>query len=181
MAAEDKGTAIIERLQTAFKTEMVGYSYYTDLAEMITDEKGRNVFKHLAKEEFDHIKYIIALSDSVKAGRGWIGMKTAQDSDAFKDAGLPVYPHKNELMERFKKSESDLSAIEIAMENEEEAVGFYSGLLKEATEDGEREVLTRLIEMEKNHYDLLRWEKDSVIKVGFWADQAEFNIEGEME
>ena len=64
------------------------------------------------------------------------------------------------------------------MENEEEAVGFYSGLLKEATEDGEREVLTRLIEMEKNHYDLLRWEKDSVMKMGFWADQAEFTLKG---
>jgi rubrerythrin len=175
--AEDTVTPIIERLQTALKTEMVGYSYYTDLVEMITDEKGRNVFKHLAKEEFSHIKYIIALSDSVKAGKGWIGMKTAQDSDAFKDAGLPVYPNKNELMERFKKNESDISAIEIAMENEEEAVGFYSGLLKEAQGDGETEVLTKLIEMEKNHYDLLRWEKDSLVNVGFWADQSEFNID----
>ncbi|MBE9531183.1 MAG: ferritin family protein [Proteobacteria bacterium] len=179
--ANDAGAPIIERLQTALKTEMVGYSYYTDLVEMISDEKGRNVFKHLAKEELDHIKYIIALSDSVKAGRGWIGMKAAEDSDAFKDAGLPVYADKNELMERFKENESDLSAIEIAMENEEEAVVFYSTLLKEATEDGEREVLTKLIEMEKNHYDLLRWEKDSVMKMGFWADQMEFTVEGELE
>ena len=101
--ADNTGTAIIESLQTALKTEMVGYSYYTDLVEMIKDEKGRNVFKHLAKEELDHIKYIIALSDSVKAGRGWIGMKAASESAAFKDAGLPVYQDKNELMERFKK------------------------------------------------------------------------------
>lgn len=179
--AEDSGTAIIDRLRTALKTEMVGYSFYTDLVELITDEKGRNVFKHLAKEELEHIKYIIVISDSVKAGHGWIGFKAAADSDAFKDAGLPVYPDKNELMERFKENESDISAIEIAMENEEEAVAFYSGLLKEATEDGEREVLARLVEMEKNHYDLLRWEKDSLMKMGFWADQAEFTVEGEME
>ncbi len=179
--AEDTETAIIDRLQTALKTEMVGYSYYTDLVEMMEDEKGRNVFKHLAKEELDHIKYIIALSDSVKAGRGWIGMKAARESDAFKDAGLPIYPDKNELMEKYKKEESDLKAVEIAMDNEEEAVGFYSGLLKEAVGEGEREVLTRLVEMEKDHYDLLRWEKDSIMKMGFWADQPEFTLEGEKE
>lgn len=179
--AEDTKTAIIDTLQTALKTEMVGYSYYSDLVEMIEDEKGRNVFKHLAKEELDHIKYIVTLSDSVKAGRGWIGMKAARESDAFKDAGLPIYSDKNELMDRFKEDESDLNAIEIAMKNEEEAVGFYSGLLKEATGEGEREVLTRLVEMEKNHYDLLRWEKDSITHMGFWADQAEFSVEGERE
>lgn len=179
--AEDNTAAIIESLQTALKTEMVGYSYYTDLVEMIEDSKGRNVFKHLAKEELDHIKYIVALSDSVKAGRGWIGMKTAKESDAFKDAGLPIYPEKNELMDRFKEDESDLNAIEIAMKNEEAAVGFYSGLLKEAATEDEREVLTKLVEMEKGHYDLLRWEKDSIMNMGFWADQAEFTVEGEKE
>ena len=179
--AEERAMTIVESLQAALKTEMVGYSYYTDLAGMIKDENGRNIFKHLAKEELDHIKYIVALSDSVKAGRGWIGMKAVADSAAFKDAGLPVYRDKNELIERFKESESDLSAIEIAMENEAEAVGFYSRLLKEAAEEDEREVFTKLVEMEKKHYDLLRWEKDSLTKAGFWADQAEFSVEGEFE
>jgi rubrerythrin len=179
--AEVDGGAVIDSLRTALKTEMVGYSYYTDLVEMLTDEKAKNVFKHLAKEELDHIKYIITLSDSVGEGRGWIGMKDAKDTDAFKNAGLPVYPEKNELMDAFKKDESDLKAIEVAMENEEEAVVYYSKLLKAATVDGEREVLTKLIEMETAHYDLLRWEKDSLTKMGFWADQAEFTVEGERE
>lgn len=174
-------TAVIDSLRTALKTEMVGYSYYTDLVDMLEDEKARNVFKHLAKEELEHIKYIIALSDSVDAGRGWIGMKEAFESDAFKDAGLPIYPEKNVLMEKYKKEESDLKALDIAMDNEEEAVGFYSGLLKDAAGDEEREVLTKLLEMEKNHYDLLRWEKDSIMKMGFWADQAEFTLEAEKE
>jgi rubrerythrin len=176
---EDAAAPIIEKLRTALKTEMVGYSYYTDLVELIKDEAGRSVFKHLAKEELDHIKYILTLSDSLKAGKGWIGIKAATESGSLENVGLPVYPDKNELMERFKKNESDLTAIEIAMENEEEAIGFYLGLLKEATEDGEREVLTMLIEMEKNHYDLLRWEKDSLKNVGFWADQVEFHMEGD--
>ncbi len=175
------GGAVIDSLRTALKTEMVGYSYYTDLVEVLEDEKARNVFKHLAKEELDHIKYIIALSDSVDAGKGWIGIKEASESEAFKNAGLPIYPEKNELMEEFKLDESDLKAVEVAMNNEEEAVVFYSGLLKDATVDGEREVLTKLVEMEKAHYDLLRWEKDSLTKMGFWADQAEFTVEGEKE
>lgn len=179
--ADKTGVAVIDSLRIALKTEMVGFSYYTDLVEMLDDEKAKNVFKHLAKEELDHIKYIITLSDSVDAGRGWIGMKEATESDAFKNAGLPIYPEKNELMEKYKTEESDLKAIEIAMDNEEEAVGFYSGLLKGAAADTEREVLLRLVEMEKNHYDLLRWEKDSIMKMGFWADQAEFTLEAEKE
>lgn len=180
MTDETEG-AVIDSLRTALKTEMVGYSFYTDLVDMLEDEKAKNVFKHLAREELEHIRYIIALSDSVDAGRGWIGMKEASESDAFKDAGLPIYPEKNVLMEKYKKEEGDLKAVEIAMDNEEEAVGFYSGLLKDATGDEEREVLTKLLEMEKGHYDLLRWEKDSLMKMGFWADQAEFTLEAEKE
>ncbi len=178
---DETGSTVIDSLRTALKTEMVGYSYYIDLVDMLEDEKARNVFKHLAREELDHIKYIIALSDSVDAGRGWIGMKEASESDAFKDAGLPIYTDKNELMEKYKKEEGDLKAVDIAMDNEEEAVAFYSELLKGAALDAEREVLAKLVEMEKNHYDLLRWEKDSIMKMGFWADQAEFAIEAEKE
>lgn len=175
------GGAVIDSLRAALKTEMVGYSFYIDLVGLLEDKKAKNVFKHLAKEELEHIKYIIALADSVDAGRGWIGMKKAMESKAFKDAGLPIYPDKNELMEKFRHDESDFKALDVAMENEEEAVVFYSALLNDATSDVEREVLTRLVEMEKNHYDLLRWEKDSLMNLGFWADQAEFTVEGEKE
>ncbi len=169
-----------EKLQIALKTEMVGYSFYNDAAEIIKDPKGKNVFKHLAAEELDHIKMLMRIADAVDAGRGWIAhADPAENEDKRVREGLPIFGEKNELMDRLKADVTDSNAVTIAMDTEEEAVSFYSAMLKEATEDDEVEVLTKLVEMEKNHYDLLRWELDALTGTGFWADMIEFSVEME--
>ena len=167
-----------EKLQIALKTEMVGYSYYNDVAEMIEDEHGKNVFRHLAREEIAHIKMIMGISESVKAGKGWISTDEALGEPGdLTTEGLPIFVDGNELMERFKKQVSDHNAIAIALENEREAVEFYSAMLKGASNEVEKSVLTHLLEMEQNHFDLLRWEQDALQKSGYWADFAEFTME----
>ncbi len=172
--------AVLEKLRVALKTEMVGYSFYSEAAGMISDEHGKNVFHHLAKEELDHIKILMKIADSVEAGRGWISFsENASGTPEEVDEGLPIFPETNELLEEFKTNETDLNALSIALDSEEKAIAFYSGMLKSATQDDEVEVLTRLVEMEKAHYDLLRWEKDALSSSGFWLDQMEFSVEME--
>ena len=172
--------AVKEKLQIALKTEMVGYSYYNDAADIIKDAKGKNVFRHLAAEELDHIKMLMRIADAVDAGRGWIAhTDPAENEDARVNEGLPIFSDKNELLDKLKADVTDINAVTIAMDTEEEAVNFYSAMLKEATEEAEVEVLTKLVEMEKNHFDLLRWELDALTNTGFWADMIEFSVEME--
>ena len=67
------------------------------------------------------------------------------------------------------------------MEAEESAVGFYGSLLSLADSPVEKTVLTRLLEMEKGHLKVLRWEKESLVKTGFWCGEMEYSVEKESE
>jgi rubrerythrin len=177
---------VIEALDAAYRTEVAGHMFYTAAAAMAGDEKGRNVFAHLAKEEFDHIKVISSIAESVKSGNGWRDYDSALNAAGTGRAeGLPVsppaFPGENELTKRLQRNPSDANAVQIGIESEEAAVEFYSRLLKDASAPIEKVVLTRLLEMEKGHLKMLRWESESLAKTGFWCGVMEYSVEKEVD
>ena len=173
---------IIAELEKAYKTEIAGHLFYTAAAGMITDEKGRNVFIHLAAEELQHITVISSIADSVKSGKGWMNYNEAVKGGArISTDALPIFPERDALVARLKKNPTDLNAVAIAIESEEAAVDFYSTLLKDAETAPEKVVLTTLLEMEKNHLKILRWESESLQNTGFWCGNMEYSVEKETD
>ena len=173
---------VVAAFDTAHGTEVTGYFFYKAAADMLENERGKNVFTHLAKEELDHIKAISAMAESLKEGSGWITYEKAVRQGAPKaDKGLPIYPEKNELLKRFETNQTDLNAVSIAIEAEDEAIGFYSNLLAQAECPEEKVVFTKLLEMEKAHLKVLRWESESLNTTGFWGDNMEFSVEKEAD
>ena len=180
----EKGTQkkIIAELNLAHSTEIAGYFFYKLAAGMVADEKGKNVFNHLANEETEHIKVVKAIAESLEKDRGWPSYEKALKSGApVTDAALKIFPRENELTERLKKNWSDLNAVNIGVEIEEKAVAFYGSLLKTAKDADEKMLLTRLHDMEKGHLKILRWESESLRKTGFWAGQMEYSVEKESD
>jgi len=171
---------VIANLKIAYGTEIEGYSFYRMAADTVGDEHGKNVFRHLSKEELEHITVLSAISRSLESGGNWLAYKdAAAQGDMGK--GAPIFPQENELTKRLKKNPTEMNAVTVAVEIEEKAVNFYSGLLKAASEPDERTVLTKILDMERNHLKLLRWERESIQHTGFWADFMEFSVEKELE
>ncbi|MBI5468124.1 MAG: ferritin family protein [Deltaproteobacteria bacterium] len=172
-----------EELTIAHNTEIAGYHFYTMAAALASDPKGRNVFTHLAKEELTHIMVIGQIAESVKSGRGWIDYDTALSSGGGKilAKGAPIFQGENELVERLKTNQTDINAVNIGIEVEENAVEFYLNLLKKAVTPTEKVVLTKILEMEKNHLKILRWESESLRNTGFWCGDMEYSVEKEAE
>ncbi|HHL39391.1 MAG TPA: hypothetical protein ENJ37_02685 [Deltaproteobacteria bacterium] len=166
---------LAQQLRTAMDTEVHGYVYYSALADMVEDPKGRNMFRHLAREEKDHVKVLKAIADSVDEGSAIPSYAEALE----KGTGLPIFPEDNELVRRFKADPSDINAVNIAIEAEEKAVDFYFDLLKQAGSPEEKVLLTKLLDMEKSHLKVLRWESESLTKSGFWCGEMEFSVEKE--
>jgi rubrerythrin len=172
---------LADDLSLAHNTELQGYYFYKHASEMMSDEKGREVFKHLASEEIEHIRVIRAIASSLEEGHGWMSYVDAvKHGSKDTEEGLPIYQGKNELIERFKADQSDIMAIDIAIDNEEEAVEFYTGLLRLADEAPEKSILRELLQMEQAHLKLLQWESDALNKTGFCCDRMEFSVEGEI-
>lgn len=175
--------SVKEDLAIAFRTELVGHAFYKHVSEMVTDERGVNVFKHLAEEELEHILVISTIAEAIKKGEGWMSYEEALGKGAagIKEKGLPIFPQENEMIRRFKKNPTDMNAVAIAMEAEEKAVDFYGGMLKCAGTPQEKVCLTGLLEMEKGHLKVLRWEHEALVKTGFWGDFMEYSVEKETE
>lgn len=172
------GSRIVRELSLAVQTEMEGYTFYMDLSKNLSDDRAKNLFAHLAKDELDHMKAIKAIAASLKEGKGWLGYDDALTATA--DHGLPVFPDENELTKRFGGEGTDISALDMAMEIEEASVIQYEKLLAKAGSDEERVLLEKLIDMEKGHCTLLRWERESLVKDGFWCDHMEYSVEKEV-
>ena len=169
---------IIEELKGAIMTEAMGHVFYKHASELIEDKRGKNVFNHLADEELEHMEVITAIADTVSGSDKWPRYGDALRAGSSK--GAPIFPEENELVERLKANPTEENAIKIAMESEDKAISFYLGLLKRATTPEEKVVLTRLLEMEKAHLKLLRWEKESLEGSGFWCDMMEYSVEKEL-
>lgn len=171
--------AVEELLAVAYNTEVEGYYFYTAAASMISDEHGKNVFAHLAKEEMTHIKVISAIVDKLKQGGEWLSYDEALKIDLDEPEGLPLYPEKNTMLDSLKENQTDLNAVTIAEGAEEKAVDFYAKMLGDAEDPLQKVFLTNLLEMEKGHLKLLRWERQSLVNNGFWCDMMEYSVEKE--
>lgn len=173
---------ILNELSIAYNTEIAGYHYYTTAAALVEDAKGRAVFSNLAKDELAHIVVVGKIAESLKNGLGWISYEEAlaQGFGAAVAASIP-FSSENDMIKRLSTNQSDTNAVKIGIEAEEEAVEFYSNLLKKATTPAEKVCLTKLLEMEKGHLKALRWEHESLTQSGFWCDQMEFSVEKETE
>ncbi|OGP31799.1 MAG: hypothetical protein A2073_03980 [Deltaproteobacteria bacterium GWC2_42_11] len=168
-------------LKTAVNTEITGYGFYLHAADMVSDEHGKNIFKHLAKEELEHIKVLSTIADAFEGGGKWLTYEDALTVYISSGKELPIFPLDNELIRRLGKNPEDIDALNIAIKAEEDAIVYYVSYLKSASDEGEKVLLTKLLEMEKNHLKLLRWEYESLIHTGFWCDFMEFTVEGEKE
>ncbi len=177
----ENSSRILVELETARKTEMTGYFFYMVAAEMIEDNKGRTVFESLAADELQHMDVIATIVDSVKDGLGWMTYEEALEKSDGKAEPLAIFKDENEMIDRLNENQTDLNAIHIGIESEEAAIKSYTALLKEAETPAERVVLTSLLEMEKHHLKLLRWEGESIAKDGFWCGNMEFSVEQERD
>ncbi|MBI5683030.1 MAG: ferritin family protein [Deltaproteobacteria bacterium] len=172
---------IIAYMKTALNTELMGYKFYLHAAEITEDEHGKNIFKHLANDELDHIKAISSIVGSIEETGRVLTYDEALNAYNSRGQGLPIFPEENELIKKLGKNPEDLDALNIAIKSEEDAVHFYGSYLKSAGDANEKVLLTNLLEMEKGHLKLLRWEYDSIVDTGFWCDFMEWTVEGEKE
>lgn len=142
-----------EILGAALELEAKGFTFYTQAAKKTENETGKRMFAQLAKEEEDHI----------------IRLK-----QMFKD----LYPKKTDkdipLFEvEVSEYSGEVEALKIAADMEKKSIQFYEDWAKGNLES----LFSVLIEIEKEHLELLQAELDYVQRTGFWFDYFESSLE----
>jgi rubrerythrin len=164
---------VVNVIRHAIKLEINGRSFFNHATEVTHNELGKKMFRKLAQDETEHLDAFGKLFTALTGGEEW---KKVVDPDEVKGDSYLI----DELNSRMKKGEraSELEAISIGMELERSAVDFFEKAARESSDPKAQEILEKICEEEKFHYELLQAQYDSVNKSGFWLDSAEFRMDG---
>ncbi len=158
-------SSLAEGLLKAIKAENDGYYFYSTAAETTSDAKGSEVFKTLAAEEQDHIRFLKAQYESVlKTGRVDTGVKLGPKAD-LSDAS-PIFS--DEIRKNIARADREMSALSIGIQLELSAVNYYKEQAEAAGEGPVREFFTELADWELGHYYALV-RQEELLKDEYWA------------
>lgn len=166
-------------LKRAIDTETQGFAFYTCAAELVKDERGKAVFRRLAKDELDHIRALVSLSKNLTEEGEWLSFKEAVQLGRGLEEELPIFPTMEEVLGWLSDDPTDTEVLRFGIGIEKRAVDYYSRVLEGADSPEAVAFFSSMVRMEEDHKRLLEWEYDHLVSSGFWCDHQEFTVEGE--
>lgn len=167
---------VLEAIKGAVQLEIDGKAFFDHAAETTTSEKGKKMFKKLARDEVQHLKTFGQLFTTIIGDEEW--RKFVSEKEKNKS---PLIDELKARMNRKEKEgkKGEIEAIRIGMELEKKAIDFFGESVKKTGEPKAKEIFSKIADEEKTHYDLLQAQYDSVTGSGFWLDAAEFKMDGQ--
>jgi len=147
-------------LEAAKKMETDAISFYTEASRKTRFPVGKKMFLVIAEDEKQHLTMI----DQVIRGLA----VTSRDVGPMKNVTSLFESMKNELMQKVEATTDELEAFTIAMRMEKEGGEFYWKALADAKTEKEKTLFTRLIEEEKQHYEIFSNTLQFLSDTGNW-------------
>jgi len=159
----------------AMKMESEGKTYYGTLAAATGVSGLRNIFMMLAAEEQKHYDIFVALKNGTTP--------VMADSAVLEEAKTIFMDYVAE--EKFEKravtsNDIELEAYEHAMKIEDDSVRFYTDAARKEKDEGVRDILLRVAEEERKHYNIMENIYDFVLKPHYFLQWREFSNLTEM-
>jgi rubrerythrin len=147
-------------LEVARKMETDAIKFYTEAAEKTGYEAGKKMFLSITEDEKRHL---VLISDLIK------GMNIKIDDVSPMNKVKTVFESmKGAMMKKVAASKDELDAFKIAMEMEKEGEKFYQQSLDAAKTDKEKALFKRLIEEERQHYEIFANTYSHLSDTGNW-------------
>ena len=166
MADQETASSLVA-LDVAIQTEKDGREFYQQAAAKTSDPGGRLLFASLADDELEHLGTLERQRDSLLSDGRWLpgegGGGRVRPSVA---EGVPLFSRQS-LAEKVNRYTSDLSALRMALLIEKDAVAFYTRAAEVTEDDKGKAMYERLVEMEKEHQQILEEEYNALAKE-FW-------------
>ena len=167
------GEKTAQAMKTAIEMEKSGHRFFTEAANSVRHQVGKKLFSRLAAEEVTHLKTFEKIFSEVSGGTDWRdAIKSVEPSKRM--------PYFDQARKEFKAGDLtvELDYLRKALDLERNAMQFFEKAITEAENPEAREIFKRILEEERQHYDLIQAEIDSINGTGFWFDVHEFQMDG---
>lgn len=150
----------MDALEVAMKMETDAISFYTEAARKTKYPAGKKMFQTIAEDEKRHLEMISQLIKGMNI--------THKDVSPMKNVKTVFEALKNEMMKKVEATADEMEAFKIATQMEREGKEFYEKTLAHAKTDKEKALLQRLIQEEKQHYEIFFNTYQFLADTGNW-------------
>jgi len=140
----------IEALRQALKMEEDGKAYYEEALNRVESKLAREVFRYLIKAEIKHVKKIERLYASLEETGKWPDVVLTRDRGETVD-NIFAKALAN-LDEKVKGTTTDIEALKMAVEMEDQGIKYYQSKADMADDPFEKKFYHLLVREEGEHF-----------------------------
>ena len=140
-------------IRLAIKLEEDGIDFYQKASEKTSHPFGKKMFLSFAEDEKRHLTVLKEILADLKFSDFSRFFEEKRPREKIKTVFGEI---KNEIKERIAANPDELEALKIGMDMESKSVEFYQGTLGKTQDSHQKDFFRRLIEEEKEHYQLLQ-------------------------
>jgi len=155
-----------DTIKTAIQLEKDGHAFYTKAAVQTKSDLGRTVFESLAADELVHLETF----QKIFQGKIDAVERSTLVQLNSKYTNLTIFPKDLKTTEGADPNSDELDALRMGMDSEKEAIDYYTKVVNDTSDTEVKEILTEIINQEKNHYRLLQQEFSHLSSTGLWYD-----------
>ena len=140
-------------IRLAIKLEEDGIDFYQKASEKTSHPFGKKMFLSFAEDEKRHLTVLKEILADLRFSDFSRFFEEKRPREKIKTVFGEV---KNEIKERIAANPDELEVLKIGMDMESKSVDFYQGALGKTQDSHQKDFFRRLIEEEKEHYQLLQ-------------------------
>ncbi|MDF2655468.1 MAG: rubrerythrin [Bacillota bacterium] len=155
-------------IELAINLEMEGKKFYLQQAENTKDSGLKSIFHTLAEEESIHARILKNKAETLP-------YELVDTYAEIKNLFVEIGAYKDLI----KVTPDAIDAYHAALQNEQKSIDLYTEMLKETSNEKDREIIAFIIEQEKDHYKVMEQLVEMVSRPKEWVESAEFGVRKE--
>lgn len=168
----------LEILTKAIEMELEGKEFFGRVAEQMADQRTKDTFNGLVKQEQRHVEILSAEFERLSQGKSWASMSQLKGQ---KNMFQVPSVFKDRQIRRIKlgPDAGELEALKLGIEVEKKSIEYYTQAGSSVEDPKAKEIFRWLVGEEGGHLTILSAEYDYRLKSGFYYDTPEFSLEVE--
>jgi len=173
MSAKSTDPALI--LRNAVEMEIQGKEFYERGAEKMRNQRGKEMFLSLVKQERVHVDILEDQLNRFVHDKVWLSLK--QLKNGAPATKISVFQDKDIKKIEIGPNAGELDVIKLGMEVEKKSVEYYRAAGNDLQDKNAKDIFNWLVAQEAGHLTVLQAEYDYRTKSGFYMGDPEFNLE----
>lgn len=160
--------AALQALSQALRLEQEGRAFYLQAAKDTVDEKGHAMFLSLADDEAKHADMIQRQFHAIEGGGDYVLLPDLQVAEI--DLGKKLFPPDADAIRgAADQATNELEVLHLALDNEIKSYDLYCEAADSTEDDAGRAMYAWLAQAERQHFDLLMSNWESLTAMGGWV------------